>query len=86
MKSPENGTAELKARHPLNCENRSRYVLTIAAVACNGQVSQRYMAGKAFSCENKAKCLLDAVETPLTLTLAYFMFHWIASCCETGAI
>ena len=42
MKSPENGTAELKARHPLNCERKESYVLTIAAVACNGQVSERY--------------------------------------------
>ena len=42
MKSPENGTAELKARHPLNCEARANYVLTIAAVACNGQISERY--------------------------------------------
>lgn len=40
MKSPENGTAELKARHPLNCEARANYVLTIAAVACNGQISE----------------------------------------------
>ena len=81
MKSPENGTAELKARHPLNCENRSRYVLTIAAVACNGQVSQRYMAGKVFSCKNKAKCLLDAVETPLSLlhchTLCFIGLHHV---------
>ena len=42
MASPENGTAELKARHPLNCEREESYVLTIAAVACNGQVSERY--------------------------------------------
>ena len=45
MKSPENGTAELKARHPLNCERKESYVLTIAAVACNGQVSERYDGG-----------------------------------------
>ena len=24
--------------------------------------------------------------TPVTLTLSYFMFEWIASCCETGTI
>ena len=41
MKSPENGTAELKARHPLNCETKESYELTIAAVACNGQISER---------------------------------------------
>ena len=43
MKSPENGTAELKARHPLNCEAKENYILTIAAVACNGQISERYV-------------------------------------------
>ena len=41
MKSPENGSAELKARHPLNCETKESYELTIAAVACNGQISER---------------------------------------------
>ena len=41
MKSPENGTAELKARHPLNCESTEKYELSIAAVACNGLVSDR---------------------------------------------
>ena len=41
MKSPENGTAELKARNPLNCETKESYELTIAAVACNGQISER---------------------------------------------
>ena len=41
MKSPENGTAELKARHPLNCELQQNYRLTIAAVSCNGQISPR---------------------------------------------
>ena len=50
MKSPENGTAELKARHPLNCESKESYVLTIAAVACNGQVSERY--GEKYNKEN----------------------------------
>ena len=24
--------------------------------------------------------------TPVTLTLSYFMFDWIASCCKTGTI
>ena len=41
MKSPENGTAELKARHPLDCESKEKYELSIAAVACNGLISPR---------------------------------------------
>merc|ERR1711915_918315 len=39
LKSPENGTAELKTRHPLDCEVQETYLLSIAAVACNGQIS-----------------------------------------------
>ena len=41
LKSPENGTAELKTRHPLDCEVQETYLLSIAAVACNGQISTR---------------------------------------------
>ena len=41
LKSPENGTAELKTRHPLDCEVQENYLLSIAAVACNGQISTR---------------------------------------------
>ena len=41
MLDQEAGTAQLKARHPLNCEEKKNYVVTIAAVSCAGVVSER---------------------------------------------
>lgn len=34
------GTAQLQARHPLNCEEKNSYTVTIAAVSCSGQLSE----------------------------------------------
>jgi len=34
------GTAQLQARHPLNCEEKNSYTVTIAAVSCAGQLSE----------------------------------------------
>jgi len=33
------GTAQLQARHPLNCEEKNSYIVTIAAVSCTGELS-----------------------------------------------
>ena len=41
MVDQSQGTAQLQARHPLDCEERSSYTVTIAAVSCSGQLSQR---------------------------------------------
>lgn len=38
----ENGVAKLKALRVLNCEKRRNYKFDIAAVACNGALSERY--------------------------------------------
>jgi len=40
MLDQEAGTAQLRARHPLNCEEKKNYVVTIAAVSCAGIVSE----------------------------------------------
>ena len=48
---------------------------------------QRKILSSMETFSNTVKCLLDAVENPLSLfTLSYFMFDWIASCCDTGTI
>ena len=36
MLDQEAGTAQLRARHPLNCEEKKNYVVTIAAVSRAG--------------------------------------------------
>ena len=41
MLDQEVGTAQLKARHPLNCEEKRRHVVSVAAVSCSGAASQR---------------------------------------------
>ena len=41
MLDQEAGTAQLKARHPLNCEEKRRHVVSVAAVSCSGAASQR---------------------------------------------
>ena len=41
MLDQEAGTAQLKARHPLNCEDKRRHVVAIAAVSCSGATSDR---------------------------------------------
>ena len=41
MLDQEAGTAQLKARHPLNCEERRKHVVSIAAVSCSGATSER---------------------------------------------
>ena len=41
MLDQELGTAQLSARHTLNCEEKKNYVVTIAAVSCAGSVSER---------------------------------------------
>ena len=41
MLDQEAGTAQLKARHPLNCEQKKLHVVSIAAVACSGEISER---------------------------------------------
>ena len=41
MLDQEAGTAQLKARHPLNCEDKRRHVVSIAAVSCSGTTSDR---------------------------------------------
>ncbi len=35
------GEAELRARRPLDCETEDSYSLTIQAVACTGEQSER---------------------------------------------
>lgn len=40
MLDQEAGTAQLKARHPLNCEERRKHVVSIAAVSCSGATSE----------------------------------------------
>lgn len=40
MLDQETGTAQLKTRRPLNCEEKKNYVVTIAAVACTGDISE----------------------------------------------
>ena len=42
MLDQEAGTAQLKARHPLNCEDKRRHVVSIAAVSCTGATSDRW--------------------------------------------
>ena len=32
----------MQARHPLNCEETNSYTVTIAAVSCAGQLSERW--------------------------------------------
>jgi len=39
MVDQETGTAQLKARHPLNCEERRTHVVSIVAVSCSGATS-----------------------------------------------
>ena len=41
MLDQEAGTAQLKARHPLNCEQKKEHVVSIAAVSCSGVTSER---------------------------------------------
>ena len=41
MVDQETGTAQLKARHPLNCEERRTHVVSIVAVSCSGATSDR---------------------------------------------
>ena len=42
MVDQETGTAQLKARHPLNCEERRTHVVSIVAVSCSGATSDRW--------------------------------------------
>ena len=41
MLDQEAGSAQLKARHPLNCGEKRRHVVSVAAVSCSGAASQR---------------------------------------------
>ena len=38
----EDGTAELRARHRLNCEDKKSYQFDIQAISCSGTYSDRY--------------------------------------------
>jgi hypothetical protein len=41
MVDQQEGTAELRARRPLDCEERRSYDLEVAAVSCTGEISAR---------------------------------------------
>ena len=41
MVNESSGAAQLRARHPLNCEEEDSFVITIAAVSCSGALSNR---------------------------------------------
>ena len=75
MKSPENGTAELKARHPLNCESTEKYELSIAAVACNGLVSDRSVKT---SQKTQQKLELDSIlsQSKSKSTISLWWIRW----------
>ena len=41
MVDQKEGTAQLRTREPLNCEEQRNFTVNIAAVSCNGKVSNR---------------------------------------------
>ncbi len=42
MLDQTDGTAELRARRPLDCEETRTYNMEVAAVSCTGEISARY--------------------------------------------
>jgi hypothetical protein len=44
MLDQSDGTAELRAKRPLDCEEKRIYDMEVAAVSCTGQISPRYLS------------------------------------------
>jgi hypothetical protein len=53
MLDQSEGTAELRAKRPLDCEEKRIYDMEVAAVSCTGQISPRYLSSKVLSVEGK---------------------------------
>ena len=45
MLDQDKGTAELRAKMSLNCEEQNNFTFQIEAIACSGTYSERYVKG-----------------------------------------